>query len=324
MIRNLNLRPTRSVAFAMQTYTVPLIRTRPLRHRIYATKNIGFSATPTHLVSGQGQITLNGDRPVLSHTTRLDFNHRRFVAEPNSNIIRFSSPYEPTDFDTEPSAGSFSMDQRLGNVIGFAVFGKLLLIVCAFGLATLDATFDASGFTVNILSDSYKEIVPGTTQVLGDSIFFMTLGGMCRVIRNRLQLLDIDVEFDPGIAYTSQVLDNRYVLGGMPQGSLVIEKFFDSHFYVNNLGTYVWESDMFSLSYAASRQFLKQIRLRTSGPLNIVISNEIRSQHLTLQASNDVQRINVNLKGEAFKLRIETDRENVRIDGLVAVIGFGR
>jgi len=148
----------------------------------------------------------------------------------------------------------------------------------------------------------------------------MTHGGMCRVQRNaRVQLLDnIPVHNAVG---GSWIQDNRYHIEADGK-ILVIEKFFDSWFYISNATTRCWESDNFMIGYAASRQFIKQIRLRTNANLTLTVLSESREQRIQIRARDRIQTLNVNLKGESFRLRIETHDPNTVITDLTAVIGF--
>ncbi|MCL2846364.1 MAG: hypothetical protein FWE38_01610, partial [Firmicutes bacterium] len=49
---------------------------------------------------------------------------------------------------------------------------------------------------------------------------------------------------------------------------------------------------------------------------------ESRDQRIEVSAAEGIQRINTNLKGETFRIRIETNERNVEITDIAAVIGF--
>ena len=313
MLRNLRLRPTRSVAFQMQTYAVEVVRSRPLRHRIYGLLNEGFRATPTALIVQPDPTNVpSGDPP----PPRIEFSQRIFRTG-GDFIVEFSAPFSEEFNDEEGLSGSFRVDERLGEVIGFDILGHKLLIIQRFGLATLESAFDPLGFNMQTLVKTFEAIVSGTARVLGDYVIFLTTGGMCRVGRNgRLQLLDIP---NPERVRRSWIEDNRYHLQ-LEDKILVIEKFFDSFFYLSERK--VWESDHFMVGYAANRQFIKQIRLRTTADITLTIMNENREQQIQVRGRSRVQTLNVNLRGESFRLRIETKATELQVTDLVAVIGF--
>ena len=86
----------------------------------------------------------------------------------------------------------------------------------------------------------------------------------------------------------------------------------------------IWESDWFSLTYAAGFQFLKQALVKTAYPVDVVIMNNRDRRAIHLQGSSEVQRVNLNLKGEVFKVALETDSPEVDISTLMVVVGFNR
>ena len=308
MLQSLKLRPTRSVAFSVQSYAVDVVRRRPLRHRIYGAINYGFRATPMELGA---EVSSNHFAPTPVPQTQIDFKNRRFMIA-NEFTVDFSEP-----FDIKMSC-AFRVDERLGRIIGFDVFGSQLLLVQEFGLAVVDVTFDAGEFNMQTFAKSYERIVVGTCRVLGDTVIFLTSGGMCRVGRNgRLQLLDIPIPHESGVAW---VEENRYHLC-VGDKVLVIEKFFDSWFYLGR-AVRSWTSDHFMVGYAANRQFIKQVRLETSADLMMTVMSESREQRIQVRGKEGVQTINVNLKGESFGLRIDTDEDEIRVTGLTAVVGF--
>ena len=99
---------------------------------------------------------------------------------------------------------------------------------------------------------------------------------------------------------------------------------YDSPFLPSEGSEGLWESDWFSLSYAATRQWLKQIRLRVTGDVVVTVLTEGREQRINLRGSDSAQRLNVNLKGEAFKIRIESSNRECSLSDLVCVVAFGR
>lgn len=320
-LKNLNLRPTRSVAFGVQTYCVPLVRSRPLRHRIYADYNLGFSATPTGL-SINPLLIVNTSAFIPNPRTLL-LGDRTYRIASDMRTIEFSGNFSTNFNAADGSSGTFRIIDGLGQVMSLDMLEGKLLLVCQFGFATLEPEFDASGFDQQIYARTYSHIIPNTARVLGDTVFFATLDGMCRIRRGNVELLDIAVTLDDRITYLSHVSQNRYMLR-INDTVLVFEKFFNSHFFMDQSERKVWTSERFSLSYAANRQFLKQIRINTSAYIDLVIMNESREQRIRVPAGQGTQRINVNLKGEDFRIRLETNAAAVNISELVAVIGFGR
>jgi len=246
---------------------------------------------------------------------------------PNQRIIQFSHPFSENEFSdgTSDEQGRFTTPLELGNIIGLEVFQGKLLVITVNGLITVDGAFDQSEFRIETFARSYSPIIPETVRVLGETIFFATDNGMCSVGANgRTSLLDVTDFSTQGIQFAT-VVGNQYLLSYASGRLLTIEKFFESYYYLSHgMTQHVWETDSFSLGYAAGRQFLKQIRLRTSGDLVIIARTENREQRIQVRANNRTQRININLKGEAFSLRLETNNPSINVTDLVAVIGFGR
>jgi hypothetical protein len=83
-----------------------------------------------------------------------------------------------------------------------------------------------------------------------------------------------------------------------------------------------WESDWFALTYASGVQYLKQVLIKTAHPITLVLQNTRSTQKIAVNGGADVQKINVNLKGEMFKIGFETEND-VDISALTAVVGFG-
>jgi len=296
----------------MQTYAVEVVRSRPLRHRIYGAENIGFRATATGLSAAAPGITGAGAAPLQDV---IEFKNRRFQIG-GEFLVDFTEP-----FSDKPSC-AFRVDERLGRLLGFDILGSQLLLIQQFGLAVVDVTFDAGEFNMRTLAHVHERIIDGTCRVLGESVVFLTAGGMCRVLGNgRLQLLDIPVGALGQRPNVSWVEENRYHLD-VGDRVLVIEKFFDSWFYLSDATSRLWTSDHFMVGYAANRQFIKQVRLETSADLTLTVLSESREQRIQVRGKKGVQTINVNLKGESFRLRIEADSDDIRVTGLTAVVGF--
>jgi hypothetical protein len=88
------------------------------------------------------------------------------------------------------------------------------------------------------------------------------------------------------------------------------------------LCTKTWESDWFNLTYASTNQYLKQILVHTAGDITVTVENNRGEQAFRVHGSTDIQKINLNLKGEMFRLKISSDAVSTDISDLAAVIGF--
>ena len=346
-IKNLRLRPTRSVRFIVEDFCVPIKRSSPSRHRIYAKYNYGFTATPEGLSVGKIQnLPLYDENRTLMADGQIKlcatFAGRQFRAVAGGHIVFFSNPLASGDFSQNndnkwlevlesESAGSFLIDSKYGYIVDIGVVNGKLLIVQQFALSALDAPYDSNGFNLQLLTISYKEIVPGTARTLGDSVFFLTFGGMCRFDGRNITLLDIDFGHVSEAQYFSFIYENRYYLADVDkrEQALVIERFFESCFFLDTSATrqdaksnLIWESSDFALGYAATRQFVQQVRIRTSGDAVIIIQTEQRQQRIVLNGRDAIQTVNINLKGGVFKVRLESNDSNIKISDLSVVIGF--
>lgn len=83
-----------------------------------------------------------------------------------------------------------------------------------------------------------------------------------------------------------------------------------------------WESDWFALTYAATVQYIKQVLIKTTAPIILIVANNRGEQRLRINGSPDVQKINLNMKGEMFKISIESNTRNANISDLTVVVGF--
>jgi len=85
-----------------------------------------------------------------------------------------------------------------------------------------------------------------------------------------------------------------------------------------------WESDFFALTYAATSQFLRAVLIRTQTPIDlIVMNNRGAQQRISLDPRDDIQRINLNFRGELFKLGLLGKGLDTNISSLSAVVAFG-
>ena len=288
----------------------------------------------------------------------LIFANRLFILHSDRETVFFSAGLDLTDFAAgNELAGSFCPEANLGKILGFGVYNGKVLLVRQYGFSSLDATFDPAGFNLTTLAHSYEEIIQGSAQTLGDSIIFATRGGLCRVTGGKVELLDIEVTIPEGISETpSIVYENKYYVA-LGDKITVIEKFFDSWSLIANTKvlafaqvrndefsalafingtdgavyqieqsdtteTKTWESDWFNLTYAAGGQYLKQILVKTAYPVVLAVMNNKTVRRLALNGNNDVRCVNLNLKGDMFKIVIETGEPHADITELSAVIGF--
>jgi len=329
----------------VDNFCVPIKRAKPLRNRIYAEYNSGFNALPSGLISNcdinspdikdQSRTKMDDGKIMLS----ANFAGREFRAIFEGDKIYFSQPLNGGVFKREmnenwletiekASSGSFIVDPLHGHLLDIGVSNGRLLVVQQFALSTLSAPYEESGFNLELLTVSYKQILPGTARTLGDNIFFFTYGGMCQFNGRQVTLLDIDYKYISGTEYFAFILENRYYLSilGSNCKTLVLERFFDSYFFVDSKSEKpnlcVWESTDFALGYASTRQFIKQLRVRTTGKIIVMVKTEKREQRIVLNGRETIQAVNINLKGGAFRVRFETNEDNVQITDLAVVIGF--
>jgi len=237
--------------------------------------------------------------------------------------------------------------------LSLEAYGNKLLVVCENGFKVLETSFDAKKFKLTDLCRSYEEIVDGTTKALGDTIYFLTKGGMCQAVRGKISQLDI------GIMHTdhadSTIYDNKYFLSNGTD-MVVIERFNDSVTIYEglsvrgfervfnehtdrlavltneaglvyqiergeNTGTCVWETEEFALTYASGNQYIRQVLIQTAANIDIVVISNRAEQHIRVNGAPDIQRLNLNIKGETFRIRILADAE-ANVSSLSVVVGF--
>ena len=344
-----------------------------------------FIGSATHGISFSDNVlnTATQILPGIVPTAMICAFGRLFVAV--GTRLLFSAAMDMTDF-TGDTSGELKIGNGMGSVIEFHVLeSNRLLIVQEHGFSFLDVTHDEAGFKLDVYARSFKRIVRRTVQVFGDEVYFMSHGGMCRIMPNRrIELLDVPVKYeadhDERGRYSSVVFDNKYYIT-LSDKIMIIEKFFEGYSFIgdvrawnllhifsldgrhNALGVFedrtgninrmlmlsqysnfnsvaqspfgtaftgnlpkFWESDPFGLSYAANRQFLKQFLIKTNVELRVTLTatSNGRRQTILVQPNDQLQKINVNLRGDMFTVRFETDAsENIEISSLSCVVAFG-
>ena len=154
------------------------------------------------------------------------FDNRLFVLDTDQQTVHFSAPLDMSDFSHETGlAGSFKTDDDLGAILSLEVYDGRLLIVHEFGLRTLTTAYDSTKFRLQILTHSYQPIINGSVKALGDTIYFLTHGGLCRYNR-RVELIDIEINIDSTDA-RSIIFDSKYFLS-YGDKMYIVEKFLDN------------------------------------------------------------------------------------------------
>jgi hypothetical protein len=62
--------------------------------------------------------------------------------------------------------------------------------------------------------------------------------------------------------------------------------------------------------------------LQTATDIDIVVISNSAEQHIQVNGASDVQKINLNLKGETFRIRILANDSLAKISSLSVVVGF--
>lgn len=101
----------------------------------------------------------------------------------------------------------------------------------------------------------------------------------------------------------------------------------DSQILIDNLPQGVvpfWESAWFSLGYATDTQNLREIFLRTSTALVLVVESNRIKRTIRVKAANKVQKIKINLLGDQFKIALLLPTEGCCVSDLSAVVQYGK
>jgi len=279
----------------------------------------------------------------------LVFDKRLFVLGEDGETIHFTASLDLLKFD-----GSIRVEQGFGKILSLEAYGNKLLVVCENGFKVLETSFDARKFKLTDLCRSYEGIIDGTTKALGDTIYFLTKGGMCQAVRGKISQLDICFEC-PGPAH-STIYDNKYFLSNGTD-MVVIERFVDSVTIYEGLGVRgfervfnehtdrlavltdapglvyqiekgvdgntacVWETEEFCLTYASGNQYVRQVLVQTATDIDVVVISNRAEQRIRVNGAPDIQRLSLNIKGETFRIRIIASGV-VDISALSVVVGF--
>jgi len=279
------------------------------------------------------------------------FDSRLFVLDGDGETIYFTEALDLLKFE-----GSVKVEQSFGKILSLEVYDGKLLLVCENGFKVMQTSFDSRKFRFQDLCRSYEEIIDGTAKALGDTIYFLTAGGMCQATRGRITQLDIDI--GAGEEMSSIVYDNRYFLSN-GEDMIVIERFNDSvttykglqargfervfNEYTDRLAVLTnqvglvfqigialssstprndaWETEDFALTYASGNQYIRQILIQTATNIDVVVISNRAEQRISVNGSPDVQKINLNLKGETFRIKLLASGE-ADISSLSVVVGF--
>lgn len=285
------------------------------------------------------------------------FENRLFVLDTDSETLHFSTALDLCDFSAKTGlAGSIKTDDSLGKILSIENFNGKLLLVHEYGFRTLESAYNPEKFKLKILAYCYENIVPNSAKALGDTIYFLTRAGICRYT-DVVELLDIEINAVPEAAQ-SIIYDNKYFLSA--NGRLyTIEKFFDSVTIYENMNIRAfervwnpysdclavltedspnlvlqvskamgsakemfWESDWFSLGYATIKQYIRRVLVKTSGSIDLVVMNTRSSRKIKIKGSSEIQAINLNFKGDAFKVKIVANGGDNQVSDLSIAVGF--
>jgi len=274
---------------------------------------------------------------------------RLFVLDKDGETIHFSRALDLLELE-----GSICVDGSLGKVMSLENYEGKLLLVCENGFKTLETAFDAAKFRIAELCRSYETVIDGTAKALGGAVFFLTAGGMCKFERGKIELLDIELAYCGHACST--VYDNKYFISN-GENMLVLEKFTDSvteyacfnvrafervfnefsdHLAVltnedgfvfqveNGAGPQlrVWESEDFALTYASGNQYIRQVLIKTAADIDLCLTSNRGQQKVRVHGSPDTQKINLNFKGETFRVKLVSNTPDAEISSLGVVVGF--
>ncbi|MBO5229506.1 MAG: hypothetical protein J6B20_01785 [Clostridia bacterium] len=88
-----------------------------------------------------------------------------------------------------------------------------------------------------------------------------------------------------------------------------------------------WESDWFSLGYATNTQTLREVFLKTNVDLVLTVLSNRTQRNVLIRASDNVQKIKINLNGDQFKLALtlsNTSGSDVAVSDLSAIVAYGK
>lgn len=88
-----------------------------------------------------------------------------------------------------------------------------------------------------------------------------------------------------------------------------------------------WESDWFSLGYATNTQTLREVFLKTNVDLVLTVLSNRTQRNVLIRASDNVQKIKINLNGDQFKLALtlsNTSSSDIAVSDLSAIVAYGK
>jgi len=286
------------------------------------------------------------------------FGNRLFALDQNGRAVYFSAALDLKDFVGSLS-GQIKVDDELGKILELGSYNGKLLLVCENGFRTLETAFDPSKFALATLGRVYEPIVPGSVRALGGVIYFVTSSGLCKLEKGAVELLDggcrgadacsiiydskyflsvggkmwvIDRFWDSVTVYENMpVRAFRRIKGELSDYLAVLTDFDNTKIScvvkAAELGPadapgMVWESDWFALGYAADKQYVRRVLIKTAGDIDITVMNTRGERTISLKGSDSVQMINLNMKGDSFKIKIEAAGAEVQISDLSATVGY--
>ena len=168
---------------SVNTYTdTPLIK-----EILYqGSQKILIAYNKTAEIVGEGKITL----PSALTVNCVICNNVMFTAKDNQ--VFFSEPFDPLgiNFNLE-TANAIILENSLGKVLGLHPHDKKILVVCKYGVASINVDGTKDDYVVKRLDDLALEVVEGSVVGMGTSICFVSKNTLYTFDGNNLKSIDL-------------------------------------------------------------------------------------------------------------------------------------
>lgn len=114
------------------------------------------------------------------------FKGMLFVAE--GNALRFSAPFNFTDFTIDLTLGGFiEVDNSLGEIMGILQGNDGLTLLCKHGVAYLEVKGERVDYTLKTLSTDYIDVIDNTVAQVNGGLCFISQGKICYLKKGKIK-----------------------------------------------------------------------------------------------------------------------------------------
>lgn len=127
-------------------------------------------------------------------------------------ILRFSAPFDYTNFDTDLKLGGyFEIETESGKIKGIEQTGENLTLFCTHSIISLSINGDRTDYTAKRVETGYIDIKGGSVTCSGEKAYFITENKFTLYTGNSIKTL-CRLPTNINITGQAKIIDNSYIL----------------------------------------------------------------------------------------------------------------